>query len=572
MRSSFALLPLVVVVTACGPLPSVVPDAGPRLMLDAGVVADAGDLLDAGEQPDAGVTPESDAGSLDDAGTDAGVVDAGLADAGLRDAGRADAGPLADAGLTRDAGFDAGLSTDGGVTVALVGHTRELRGVWVSTVSNLDVAATTNADAGIAAMRALVDRAKATGLNALFFQVRPESDAWYRSTLEPWSRFITGTQGRDPGWDPLETLLDLAHERGLEVHAWLNPYRGLTSPNVATAPNHVTRTLSAHAITYDNKVTMNPGVPQVRAHVVAVVQDLIGRYDVDGVHFDDYFYPYPDGTPFPDDATWQAYRATAPDGGLSKSDWRRDNVNLLIRDVMAVVTNNQPQVRFGVSPFGIWRPGFPAGVTGFDAYELISCDGPTWLREGWVDYLAPQLYWATTSPGQPFVPLATWWAGTLSGGRHLFAGHAVYKLGMPGFDANEIRQQVLATRALEGRGVRGGIHFREGNLRANPDGVRDLLRTDVYAEPALPPPLPRSATLTRPGLPTVSRMGASLTVTQPLGSRFFALYRLEPGRWRLVDVRGAPMATFTGLTPGTWAVSAVGRGGLESDGVIAVVP
>ncbi|MDX2010533.1 MAG: family 10 glycosylhydrolase [Myxococcaceae bacterium] len=512
----------------------------------------------------------SDGGALLDGGVEA---DAGRPDSGSLDAGRADAGP--DGGAA-----DAGRS-DGGARLVTVSHPRELRGVWVATVSNLDLPQLTSRDAGLAAMTALVERTRDAGLNAIFFQVRPESDAWYQSSLEPWSRFVTGAQGRDPGWDPLETLLDLAHPRGLEVHAWVNPYRGLVSASAQTASNHVSRTLSAHAITYDGKVTMNPGALPVRAHVVSVMRDLLDRYDVDGLHFDDYFYPYPDGSgaPFPDEATFQAFRADAgllPDGGTwTKSEWRRDNVNQLVREVMAVVTAEHPQVRFGISPFGIWRPNNPPGVVGLDAYETISCDAVTWMNQGWVDYVAPQLYWPTTSSGQPFVPLLSWWANGTRGGRHVFAGHGLYRLGMPGWTSvDEIRAQVNATRTLSAQGVLGGIHFREANLRTNLLGVTDLFRRDLYASPALPPPLPRQGASLAPLPPTVTRTGATVTASHPLPMtvRFYGLYRLSPqGPWQLVDVAGGPQAVFT-ASPGTWAVSAVGRGGAESQGAVVVVP
>lgn len=509
-----------------------------------------------------------DAGEADGGSTDAGAADAGLPDAGNTDAGALDAGPL-------DAGpVDAGLvTTDSGIVLATVSHPRELRGIWVATVANLDVPQGLSADAGIAAMTALVERTRDAGLNAIFFQVRPESDAWYQSTLEPWSRFLSGTQGRDPAWDPLDALLTAAHARGVEVHAWVNPYRALATAGSQTAMNHVSRTLSAHAITYDGKVTMNPGVTAVRAHVLDVVRDLLGRYDVDGLHFDDYFYPYPDasGTPFPDDATFQAYRTGG--GTLTKSNWRRDNVNTLVREVMAEVTASHPQVRFGVSPFGIWRPNNPQGVVGLDAYETISCDAVAWMNNGWVDYVAPQLYWPTTSSGQPFVPLATWWANGTMGGRHVFVGHGLYRLGTPGWSVDEIRAQVNATRTLRSRGMLGGIHFREANLRSSTD-LLTLFRTDLYATPALPPAIPRQGSSMTPLPPVVTRQGASLTVSHPLPltARFYALYRFSPTGWTLVDVAGGVQARFGSLASGTWAVSAVNRGGAESQGVVVTVP
>lgn len=478
-------------------------------------------------------------------------------------------------GSSSDGGTDGGLTiTDSGVVLTTVSHPRELRGVWVATVSNLDVASGLSRDAGITAMRALVDRTKDAGLNAIFFQVRPESDAWYASTLEPWSRFLTGTQGRDPGWDPLDVLLTSAHERGVEVHAWMNPYRASVNASSSTASNHVSQTLSQFAVQYDGKLTMNPGANAVRAHVVNVVRDVLDHYDVDGVHFDDYFYPYPDAanTPFPDDATFQAYRA---DGGTltNKSDWRRNNVNTLVREVMDEVRTNHPHVRFGISPFGIWRPNNPQGVVGLDAYETISCDALAWLTQGTVDYVAPQLYWPTTSPGQPFMPLATWWAGR-SNGKHIFVGHGTYRLGMAGWDLDEIRAQVNGARTLRGMGMMGGIHFREVTLRTNVMGVTALLRDELYATPALPPPVPRQGASATPLPPNVSKAGSTLTVTHPLPltARAFALYRSTPTGWVLVASEGGTTAQFGSLPAGTYAVSAVNRGGAESQGVVLTLP
>lgn len=543
-RVRFGLVLLLL--AACGQLPSP-PDSG----RDAAVLFP-------------GPKPDLDAGA---------VVDAGGFDAGsTADAGQPDAG--IDGGLINDAGFDAGLTVmDSGVVLATVSHVRELRGVWVATVSNLDFSQTLSPDAGIAAMQALVERTRDAGLNAIFFQVRPESDAWYQSTLEPWSRFVTGTQGRAPGWDPLDTLLDAAHARGVEVHAWVNPYRGLATAGSSTATNHVTRTLASAAITYDGKVTMNPGVPAVRQHVVNVVRDLLDHYDVDGLHFDDYFYPYPvAGNPFPDDATFDAY--TADGGTMTKSNWRRDNVNTLVREVMNLVTSDHPHVRFGISPFGIWRPNNPQGVVGLDAYEEISCDAVTWMNQGWVDYVAPQLYWATTSSGQPFVPLATWWANGTMGGRHVFPGHGIYRLGTTGYTSvAEIRAQVNATRSLRSRGMMGGIHYREGNLRSNLLGVRDLFHDELYAQPALPPPVPRQGSSMTPLPPVVTKTGSTLTVSHvlPLTARFFTLYRSDATGWTLVDVAGGVQASFGPLPAGTWAVSAVNRGGAESQGVVVVI-
>lgn len=521
---------------ACGPPVVIVPDSGDE-------EEDAG-LVDAGE----------------DAGSDAGLTDAGVPDAGTPDAGRP----------------DSGMPGDGGnpMTLVTVSHERELRGVWLTTVSNLDwpSSSTLSADAGRAQLTNLVDSMADAGLNVILFQVRPESDALYASTLEPWSRFLTGTQGTNPGWDPLEEILTLAHARGIEVHAWMNPYRGLVSQATNAAANHVTRTLPDAAVNYGTSVVMNPGDPAVRQHVEAVVSDILDRYDVDGVHFDDYFYPYPSGTtPFPDSATYAAY--TADGGTMNRDDWRRDNVNTLVREVMGIVTNDHPTVRFGISPFGIWKSGQP--VNGLDAYSVIYCDAPTWMTNGWVDYLTPQLYWRENS-AQDYSTLASWWAMRNMGGRHLFPGHAVHQLSSSGanWPLSEIRDQITITRSLKTQGAQGDVHFRAAFIANNTKGVHTMFKTELYAKPALPPVLPRAGASVAPAVPFVSVVGSTLSVTNPVPAtvRFFALYKeISAGQWELTRVKGGAQVSLP-VTPGAWAVSSVARGGAESQGVRVVVP
>jgi uncharacterized lipoprotein YddW (UPF0748 family) len=500
--------------------------------------------------------PSSDAGALHDAGqADAGAPDAGALDAGPPDAGRPDAG-------TADAGRLVTLPTDA----------REFRGVWVATVSNLDFALPASPDAGRLELEQLVAQAADAGFNALLFQVRPESDALYDSALEPWSRTLTGTQGQNPGWDPLATLLTLAHAQGLEVHAWVNPYRAAVSATGQLAPTSIARTLASAAITYNSQLVMDPGVPAVRQHVLDVMSDLLGHYDVDGLHFDDYFYPYPDAanSPFPDDATWAAHPTVAADGGvMNKGDWRRNNVNQLIEGVAALVSQDHPQVRFGISPFGIYRPGTPAGVTGLDAYQTLACDAPLWLRQGWVDYLAPQLYWTTTTSGHDYDTLSTWWASQLTQGRHLFPGHAINKMGTTGWDVAELRRQFTQTRSLASLGARGDISFRAQSVFSNAGGARALLHDELYATPALTPAVPRVTGVAAPPLPFVQRGTGAIDVTHPAPAllRFLALYEQTSTGWVLRRVSGEAQAHWV-VTTGTWAVSAVARGGAESQGVV----
>lgn len=518
---------------------------------------DAGDELDASQPFDAG-SPDAAAG------------DAGAPDAAVGDAGGADGG-------SEEAGLDSGTPGDGGVTLVNVSHQRELRGVWLATVANLDwpSSQSLSPDAGRASLESMVERLADAGINAVFFQVRPESDALYASTIEPWSRFLTGTQGRNPGWDPLAVLLDYAHARGVEVHAWVNPYRALVSSSSMTAANHVSRTLAADAIVYNGATVMNPGSAAVRAYVVSVMRDLLDHYDVDGLHFDDYFYPYPDAsnTPFPDTANYNAYVA---DGGtLTRLDWRRENVNALVAEVMNVVKTQHPNVRFGISPFGIYKPGTPPGIVGLNAYDTLACDSVRWMNEGWVDYLAPQLYWPTTPAAQSYTTLATWWAQGTMGGRHLFPGHGTYRLGTTSaWTLSEYRTQLNVTRGLRANNALGDLHFRTADVLSNRSGVLDLLRSEFYSAPALPPPVPRAGAAMTPPVPFVARAGQVLTVTNPLPMtvRFYALYReAMPGQWALTKVAGGASVQFA-VTSGTWAVSAIGRGDAESQGVLVVVP
>jgi uncharacterized lipoprotein YddW (UPF0748 family) len=479
-------------------------------------------------------------------GVDSGAVDAPASDAPGLDAPRDAAG------------------TDAGPDGMPVGHERELRAVWVATVFRLDFPSATGLteSAARSELSDIVDTAAAAGLNAIFFQVRPESDALYASSLEPWSRFLTGTQGHDPGYDPLAILIELAQPRGIEVHAWVNPLRGLTTTAITVDPSHVTRALSDAAIAYDGGITMDPSDERVHQHVVDVVTDLVTRYDVDGVVFDDYFYPYPDdtGSPFPDDASYTAY--TMGGGTLGRGDWRRDNVNRLIAEVSAAIEAAEPWVRFGVSPFGIYRPGMPPGVVGLDAYTVISCDPLAWIAAQSVDYVAPQLYWPTTSSGQPFGDLIAWWATQGTAERPIVATLGPYRLGSAGWSVDELALQVDLSRA-EAPSVSGQTWFRYESLTSE---LRSRM-SSLYATPARPPRVPGMATAT---LAAPSVTAAPLAITHPREADLAGyLVYAESGALEAFVPRGtAPPA----LTAGRYLVSAIDRAGVESLGAPVTVP
>ena len=484
---------------------------------------------------------------LGDGGADLGAPDLG-ADLG------SDAGPE-DLGVP-DTGVDMS------VPPVLVSHARELRAMWVATVFRLDFpsAAGLDAAAAEAELRALVAETRAQGLNALFFQVRAEGDAFYASALEPWSRFLTGVQGSHPGWDPLGLLVDLAHAEGIEVHAWVNPYRAATDPGSPRDPLHVAQRFPAATLAYGSGLVMNPADPAVRAHVLDVIEDVVTRYDVDGVVFDDYFYPYPTSEPFPDDADYLAY----VDGGgaLSKSDWRRSNVDALVSAVGPRIHGVKPWVRWGIAPFGIYRPGQPAGVVGLDAYEVLAADAKRWVEEGWVDYISPQLYWSTASTGQPFGPLAEWWGALPTGGRHLMPSLGLYRFGASAeWTTDEFRAEVALLRALGP--VHGGhAWFRDGSRTAD----LDAMFRDLYAIPARPPQVPGYDAGVDPPEVTPVLGGLSLAHPEPDEVRGYGLYVEDAGVWRLEQWLPASRTSVATL-PGTYVVSAIDRGGVESLGV-----
>jgi uncharacterized lipoprotein YddW (UPF0748 family) len=417
----------------------------------------------------------------------------------------------------------------------------------------------------------MLDVMQRNRLNAVVFQVRPEGDAVYRSTLEPWSRYLTGTQGRDPGYDPLSFLVTEAHRRNIEVHAWFNPYRAKSASSQSVVAPHIGATNPEAVVTYNNMLWMDPSRTVVQDRLAAVIRDVVTRYDIDGVHFDDYFYPYPvSGMAFPDSGQYDRYRMGG--GALSLGDWRRDNVNRMVRRVSEVIAMVRPDVRFGISPFGIYRPGMPAGISGLDAYNAIYCDPVRWMREGWVDYLAPQLYWPSTQTAQAYGTLIAWWAGLATGGRSIFAGNNLGQLGSStAWSVAEFRRQLELTRAQEARGARGNIWFTVQPFQSNRMGIADVFRANYYQQGVLTPPM--AGTRPRPPTPTVTVAARVLRLAHPdaRALRAWAVYRDVSGRWELDQVVPAAQTSATVTMAGAYAVSAVNRYGDESLGAVAAV-
>jgi uncharacterized lipoprotein YddW (UPF0748 family) len=383
-------------------------------------------------------------------------------------------------------------------TLRLPSVPREFRGVWVATVGNIDwpskpgLPVTTQQEELIA----ILDRAQSLHLNAVIFQVRPAGDALYESQIEPWSEYLSGRQGvaPEPRWDPLKFAVDEAHARGLELHAWFNPSRAKdASAKCPLTIRHIGVQRPSAMKRYGTVLWMDPSDSVVRRHTVRVVLDVVRRYDIDGVHIDDYFYPYPQrdwrgrAVSFPDAAAYERYRKNG--GGLDLSSWRRQNVDQLVEALYRGVRDVKPWVKFGISPFGIWRPGEPAGVEGFDAYEEIFADARRWLREGWADYFSPQLYWPVDSPAQNYSVLLNWWGEQNLFGRHIWPGNFTSRAGTRwDWPARELVSQVLATRA--DRTATGNVHFSMRALLKDQAGVAEALVRNVYAGPALVPESP----------------------------------------------------------------------------------
>lgn len=465
---------------------------------------------------------------------------------------------------------------------------REFRGVWVATVDNIDWPSSKDltSEAQQAEMAKILDAAQALNFNAIILQVRPTCDAIYPSAIEPWSEFLTGRSGRPPStpYDPLKMWIDGAHARGLQLHAWINPYRARhEKTQFPDAPSHVSKTNPAMVKKYGEYLWMDPGEPWVQNRTIEVVRDILSRYDVDGIHIDDYFYPYPQkNREFDDRASFGRYHASG--GTLPRDDWRRQNVDRFVERLYHEVKAIKREALFGISPFGIWRPGNPPGIQSMDPYLLLHADSKKWLNNGWLDYIAPQLYWPVDSKGQPFAPLLKWWVSQNTKHRHVWPG--IYtsrvdtKEGKP-WSAVEIARQIDTVRRTPGAG--GVMQFSAVALVEKRVGLLDVLRR-AYATPAIVPASPwlDAASPAAPGVsamlaPNATALNLSLasaSAAKPFRYVFGCEY--APGSWRCVMVSGdaattsIPATQVGGAALRRVVVSAVDRLGNESARVVLV--
>ena len=392
------------------------------------------------------------------------------------------------------AGAPAGDRKDG------TGRSRpEMRGMWLATIGNRDWPSTPGQSAARQQQELLahLDAAVESRLNTVIFQVRPSADALWPSPHEPWAECLTGVQGRDPGWDPLGFAVREAHRRGLELHAWFNPYRVANHADPGRlAPAHPARRHPDWVVPYGGKLYYNPGLPEVRRFVQEAMLDAVRRYPVDGVHFDDYFYPYPaKGEPFRDDAAYAAHGK----GFANRADWRRDNINRLVRETAQQLEGVEGragrQVRFGISPFAVWRneatdPAGSATRAGVETYDDLYADSRRWVREGWVDHIVPQIYWNIGAAGSDYAELVDWWARTVEDtGVDLFIGEALYKAGVPAQPASwrdpaELSRHLTLARKYPQVG--GHVFFSAKEVSADRVGALARVVRDHYGSAQRP--------------------------------------------------------------------------------------
>jgi uncharacterized lipoprotein YddW (UPF0748 family) len=372
----------------------------------------------------------------------------------------------------------------------------QMRGSWVSTVANIDwpLQQGLTAKEQKSALLARLDEAVERRLNTVVFQVRPTADAMWPSPYEPWSEWLSGTQGEDPGWDPLGFAVREAHKRGLQLHAWFNPFRIRNDTHIEKlVADHPANKHPDWVVPYGGKIYYNPGIPEVRRFIQNAILDAVRKYEIDAVHFDDYFYPYPvAGQVFDDDATFARYGG----GFTDKAAWRRDNIDRLILELSRKIKRIRKHCQFGVSPFGVWRnkatdPTGSDTTAGVQTYDNLHADTRKWVQEGWLDYICPQVYWNIGFAAADYAKLVPWWADVVAGtGVNLYIGEALYKVGTTGqpaawFDPAELSRHL--TFCQDYPQVKGNVYFSAKLLPQDPLGAVTQVVADHYQRPAKPP-------------------------------------------------------------------------------------
>lgn len=423
---------------------------------------------------------------------------------------------------------------------------REFRAVWIATVANIDWPSQKGLSSVVQQQefRYILDEQQKNGMNAVVVQVRPTTDAFFPNGQELWSHWLTGKQGQapNPPYDPLAFQIEEAHKRGMEFHAWFNPYRATfdTIPENIN-PKHITRTKPEWFVQYGGKLYFKPGLPEVRQYIVGVITDIVRRYDIDAVHFDDYFYPYPTQDPFPDDEDFAKYNNNIS----NKDDWRRYNVDEVIKSLSDSIKAVKPYVKFGISPFAVWRNKTPEEPRGSDTkggltnYDHLYADVRGWLEKGWIDYSVPQLYFHIGFDIADYAKLLDWWSKN-SFGKHLYIGQGTYRINASDKykewnDPLETGRQLRLNRQTDN--VHGSVYFSSKSVMANPNGVQDTLRQSFYQHPALipemswldsTPPAPPTNLKAMQGFDGVHlRWQASTPTADGEGARYYVIYRFK---------------------------------------------
>jgi uncharacterized lipoprotein YddW (UPF0748 family) len=458
---------------------------------------------------------------------------------------------------------------------------REMRAAWVATVANIDWPSKPglSVEEQKAEIIKILDRIKTLNMNAVILQIRPQADAFYKSDLEPWSYYLTGTEGKapEPFYDPLEFWINEAHARGIELHGWLNPYRaGHPAMKSAISDKSVIKTKPGcvKKLASEGYYWLDPTNAEVQNHSYSVVMDIVKRYDIDGIHFDDYFYPYPEynnNKDFPDEEGYKAYKSKG--GKLSVGDWRRDGVNKFIKRVYQGIKKAKPYVKFGISPFGYYRPGYPACVTTtFDQYATLYADAKLWWNKGWVDYFTPQLYWPISRVALSFPVLLDWWKAENKKERNLWPGIILSGKSSHSEIATETVNQIMTTRGIVTDGP-GNMFFSMKQLMSSKDTILfKSLSEGPYKTPALIPAYPflRSKAPKAPEL-SITPNGDSVTVSWKSGAKeeitHFVLYIKNDGKWS-PQIFSSKILSTSLKTAGSKitavAVSAIDRYGNES--------
>lgn len=429
---------------------------------------------------------------------------------------------------------------------------REMRAVWIASVYNLDWPSKKGLPVAEQKQEfiRLLDEIKAMNMNAVIMQIKPTADAFYPSAYGPWSEYLTGTQGKDPGYDPLEFMIEEAHKRGLEFHAWFNPYRITMNHTDLSrlSADHPARQHPDWTIAYGNQLYYNPGIPETQDFIIGGIEEVVKNYDIDAVHMDDYFYPYKiAGVPFPDQETYETYGKKA---FAHIEDWRRDNVNQLVKKINDTIKKEKSYVKFGISPFGVWRniKDDPTGsntTAGMTNYDDLYADTREWIQQHDIDYVTPQIYWSIGFQAAAYDVLTKWWSNEVKGEPvHLYIGQAAYKINQnsdPAWsDPEEYFRQIELNR--QSQLVQGSMHFSLKDINRNPLNVKDRLIEESYRKPALIPEMPwlHQKAPKKPIIQSVKKTadGAALQIKNDSHSTvsYYAVYRLtNKGTYELLQ-------------------------------------